>query len=151
MKKTKKTKIRIMDVNKNNLEYINSEIKKNKKMVVVFVAHWCHHCQELLPKWNNVLNKIKNKKSNVIILTASEEYMNQLNCDSDIRGFPTIRVLKGSKKILDYGGPREEEHLTKFLLNHIKEKLIIKSRKKKKKERKKKRKLKSRKKRKKKT
>ena len=119
-----------MNVNQNNLEFINNELKK-KKMIVAFIAHWCHHCKELLPTWYSVIQKLKNKKSNVIILTVPEEFMGQLNCDTNIRGFPTIRVFKSGKKMLDYNGPRDEKHLEKFILSHLKDKRNVKSRKRK--------------------
>ena len=38
-----------------------------------------------------------------------------MNCDKDVRGFPTIRVLNNGKKEKDYTGPRDEHSLNAFL------------------------------------
>ena len=58
---------------------------------------------------------LKNAPGSGLIASVPEEMISRVNCDSDIRGYPTIRYMVGGKKRKDYNGKREVEDLEKFV------------------------------------
>ena len=106
--------MKVMEVNSNNLNKFNEEVQKGGA-VVKFYADWCGHCQDLNPKWNIMTSHLKNAPGTGLIASIPEDMISSVNCDSDIRGFPTIRYMVGGKKRKDYNGKREVEDLEKFV------------------------------------
>tara|TARA_R100001163_G_C5067628_1_gene206910 strand:+ start:953 stop:1249 length:297 start_codon:yes stop_codon:yes gene_type:complete len=84
-------------------------------MLVLGYADWCGHCKNFMPTWN----EFKAKHGNVIDIR-------ELNADKDkqeienlgIRGFPTLLMLNGKKKI-KYEGERTLPALEAFVKTHL--------------------------------
>ena len=97
---------------KNNIKI---EYKKNsKKIITLYHATWCKHCQNLLPLWNNMIKDIST--NNIIIrdvevseLDNEPEYIKNM-----ITGFPTVIMTPDNKS---YIGEKEIVDL----LNYIKD------------------------------
>ena len=58
--------------------------------------------------------KCKLKEGDVIVSNVSDKYHSQLEMDTDVHGFPTIRKYNGTKKLKDYEGRRIAVDLAKF-------------------------------------
>lgn len=106
--------MKVIEVNENNLNNFNEMVQKGGA-VVKFWADWCGHCKELNPKWNIMTSHLKNEPGSGIIASVPERMISQVDCDSDILGYPTIRYMVGGKKRKDYNGKREVEDLEKFV------------------------------------
>ena len=125
--------MKFMEVNERNLSEFNQSVMKGGA-VVKYWADWCGHCKDLNPKWDIMTNHLKSAPGSGLVASVPEAMMSKVNCDSDIKGYPTIRYLVGGRKRKDYSGPREVENLEHF----VKSTLVSGCKTKKKKKRKKK-------------
>ena len=92
------SKLDIMDVNNSNINTFNNKVNAEPS-VVCFHAKWCGHCQQLLPEWNKMVKNIDRNNLSGLLARIEENEIKGANCDSDIMGYPTIRVFKGGRKI----------------------------------------------------
>jgi thioredoxin-like negative regulator of GroEL len=106
--------MRVISATHDNMPFLNNLLQKNRA-VVFFVAPWCGHCKSLEPTLNKIMGRFSTSRRNGLLARVSEGNIKNLNCDKDIRGFPTIRVLNNGKKEKDYVGPRDENSLNAFL------------------------------------
>jgi thiol-disulfide isomerase/thioredoxin len=90
------------------------KINSGKPMLILYYADWCGHCNEFKGSWNQIANILsKNRKINVVQV----EHSNLKGLPSKynaVNGFPTIRIIKGSK-IIEYNGTRSTKSLIEFL------------------------------------
>jgi len=117
--------MRVISATNNNIPFLNNLLQKNKA-VVFFVAPWCGHCRALEPTLNKIMGRFSTSRRDGLIARVSEGNVKNLNCDKDIRGFPTIRVLNNGKKEKDYEGSRDESSLNSFLASVFNKNLINK-------------------------
>ena len=110
-------KIRIINVNDSNISNVNKLMNnKNQKVIAKFYADWCGHCKDLNSRvMPEVERDIKKQKGDGIFLNVREEYISQLEGNTNVDGYPTIRLLVGGKKKKDYNGKREVKDLAKFI------------------------------------
>jgi len=106
--------MRVISATHDNMLFLNNLLQKNKS-VVFFVAPWCGHCKALEPTLNKIMGRFSTSRRDGLIARVPEGNIKNLNCDKDVRGFPTIRVLNNGKKEKDYTGPRDEHSLNAFL------------------------------------
>lgn len=98
--------MKIIHVNsEKDLKKFNKTVKKGK-MLVVFVANWCGHCQHLKPIWKKMENTIKKTKcvNRGIIAMIYSDYRERVNVSSNCNGYPTIRMYKDGKVLKDWNG-----------------------------------------------
>ena len=112
-------KVKKFKVNKRNIKKINKKMKDDNVITILaIVAPWCGHCQSLKPEWKNMLGNVNNY-DNLMLGQIEEDYLNDLDCDTNIMGYPTIRAFKGGRKIKDFNGKRDSFSITKFIKNKI--------------------------------
>ena len=113
-------KIDIFDVSTDNLSYFNGQVKKGNALVA-FVAEWCGHCKMLHPKWSIIEKKIKNFKTQTpfIMARVSQNYLDKVDIDSQIEGFPTIRLYEKGVLKDEYTGAREVEPILNYIKSNI--------------------------------
>ena len=114
--------MRVISATHNNVPFLNNLLQKNKA-VVFFVAPWCGHCKALEPTLNKIMGRFSTSRRDGLLARVPEGNIKNLNCDKDIRGFPTIRVLNNGKKVKDYEGSRDESSLNAFLASVFNENL----------------------------
>ena len=69
---------------------------------IKFYAPWCHHCQDLAPKWSQMAKELQGKLN-----------VGEVNCDVESRlcrdvrveGYPTIHFFRGGERV-EYDGLR---------------------------------------------
>jgi len=117
---------------KGNDLYING--KSNNKMGMLLIwADWCGHCIRFKPEYIKLSKMLNSEKvtfpmyaiESVEINNASDQFKKNLN----FRGFPTIKFVDPSGKILeDYSGSRETGAILKAIckLHHDKTDLSCK-------------------------
>jgi len=113
--------LKIMEVNGSNIGEFNRLVKqKGGKTIVKFYADWCGHCQDLNPKWKQMTTQLDRSKLSGLLASIPEQYKNDVDCDKEIVGYPTIRFLVGGKKKRDYNGKREVKDLEKYVKKMLK-------------------------------
>ena len=75
---------------------------------MVVYARWCGHCKRMYETWRELSKKVKGK-ANVYVI-ESDDYK-----DTDISGYPSMRIVKNGK-VTNYDGGRSTEELTSSLL-----------------------------------
>ena len=113
----------IMEVDASNLPDFNRLIKlQNQPSIVKFHAPWCGHCKTLNPKWSEMVAQLDRSKLRGLLASVSEKYKDDVECDSTIEGYPTIREFMGGNKKKDYNGGREADDLAKYVNGVLKNK-----------------------------
>jgi len=110
-------KIRIITVNDSNISNVNKLINnKNQKVIAKFYADWCGHCKDLNSRvMPEVERDIKKQSGEGIFLNVPEPMISKLEGNTNVEGYPTIRLLVGGKKKKDYNGKREVKDLARFI------------------------------------
>lgn len=80
-----------------------------------FYAPWCGHCQNLKPKYEKAAKSLKDL-AQVAAVDCDDEENKPLCGSMGIKGFPTLKIVKPSKKpgkpiIEDYQGQREAANI----------------------------------------
>jgi len=102
-----------------------SEIMELKKKhgIVLFYMDGCGHCETMKPAWNKLINELKDKHKNEIILGAVErnnmDIFKKHGINPPVSGFPTILYFHPNKLATpeSYKGDRSYEDLKKWLLS----------------------------------
>jgi len=110
-------KIRIITVNDSNISNVNKLMNnKNQKVIAKFYADWCGHCKDLNSRvMPEVEQDIKKQIGEGIFLNVPEPMIPKLEGNTNVDGYPTIRLLVGGKKKKDYNGKREVKDLARFI------------------------------------
>ncbi len=94
-------------------------LKKDGKVVVLYFANWCGHCNHLKPAYQKLADNAKG--FSVVAVDADDndgliEKIQSMGDDSeyDVRGFPTIVSYYNGKYFSTYGPSKDEEGAKKF-------------------------------------
>ena len=113
--------MKIIKVTPENIDSFNKEIKTPNLIAFVKIYNDnCGHCKELEPKWEKLENELKNEDANGLLASLSSEHLEDVDCDTDINGVPTLRVFQGGKRKMDYEGKRETDDMKLFFKNLLK-------------------------------
>ena len=113
--------MKILKVTPENIDSFNKEMKTPNLIAFVKIYNDnCGHCKDLEPKWEKLENKIKNENANGLLASLSSEHLEDVDCDTDIKGVPTLRVFQGGKRKMDYEGKRETDDMKLFFKNLLK-------------------------------
>ena len=101
-------------------------------IIAAIVADWCGACQQFKPIWEatvktylstqqgkNKNNKHKNKSKKIkklVLATIQDSTIQEFNIDN-IRGFPTIRVIKNKSIMNEHLGGMSEHSLMEYIKN----------------------------------
>tara|TARA_Y100001970_G_C14001940_1_gene733868 strand:+ start:135 stop:584 length:450 start_codon:yes stop_codon:yes gene_type:complete len=98
--------MKIIHVNsEKDLKLFNENVKKGK-MLVVFVANWCGHCQYLKPIWKKMERALKKTKcvNKGIIAMVYSDYRDKIKVSANCDGYPTIKMYKDGKMLKEWNG-----------------------------------------------
>ncbi|KAF7829820.1 protein disulfide-isomerase [Senna tora] len=93
-------------------------ISKHDFIVVEFYAPWCGHCKKLAPEYEKAASILSSHDPPVVLakVDANEEQNRELATEFDVKGFPTIKILRnGGKNVQEYKGPREADGIVEYL------------------------------------
>ncbi|KAF6152824.1 hypothetical protein GIB67_004653 [Kingdonia uniflora] len=93
-------------------------VGKSSFIVVEFYAPWCGHCKNLAPEYEKAAALLSSHDPPVILakVDANEEINKELASEYDIKGFPTLKLIRdGGKDVQEYKGPREAEGIVEYL------------------------------------
>jgi len=83
--------------------------------LVKFYAPWCGHCKTLAPVWDELVDKLADEAGQPIVNVAKVDVTQNrdLGTRFEIKGFPTIKLLKDGKQYT-YKGRRNADDIAKF-------------------------------------
>ena len=79
--------------------------------MVLFYAPWCGHCKSMMGDWDQLEKKAPNGMK-IVKVNCDEEP--EIASRHDVKGFPTIVLFKGGKKIY-FEGPRNLQNFQQFI------------------------------------
>ncbi|XP_054713407.1 protein disulfide-isomerase-like isoform X1 [Uloborus diversus] len=86
---------------------------KSKNVLVEFYAPWCGHCKQLVPIYDELGEKYKDRDD--VVIAKMDATTNELE-HTKITSFPTIKLYKKeSNEVVDYNGERTLEGLSRFI------------------------------------
>ena len=91
----------------NNREYYGNVSNNNK--LVYFHMNGCGHCEKLTPEWNKFVSNNANNYDCVFEKIEANE------APSDIKGYPTVVLIKSNNEKKTFEDERTEEGLKQFL------------------------------------
>ena len=103
------------------VDTLNKEMKNPN--IIAFVKIYrdgCHFCDDLKPKWSKLEEELKNESLEGILASLPQKYVDDTDCDTDIKGVPTLRVFQGGVRKMDYEGKRETSDMKSFFKNLLK-------------------------------
>ncbi|KAI5597582.1 hypothetical protein BDE02_02G075100 [Populus trichocarpa] len=96
----------------------NETVSKHDFVVVEFYAPWCGHCKKLAPEYEKAASILSSNDPQVVLakVDANEDANKEIASQYDVKGFPTIVILrKGGKSVQEYKGPREADGIVEYL------------------------------------
>ncbi|KAH1064821.1 hypothetical protein J1N35_029808 [Gossypium stocksii] len=87
-------------------------------IVVEFYAPWCGHCKNLAPEYEKAASILSKHDPPILLakVDANEESNKDLANEYEVRGFPTLKILRnGGKNVQEYKGPREADGIVEYL------------------------------------
>ncbi|KAK6923718.1 Thioredoxin domain [Dillenia turbinata] len=97
-------------------------VSKHEFIVVEFYAPWCGHCKNLAPEYEKAASELSKHDPPVALakVDASDEANKDLAAQFEIRGFPTIKILRnGGKNAQEYKGPRDADGIVSYLIRQL--------------------------------
>ena len=77
-----------------NKEDLDSQLKQNKRVLVLFYASWCGYCQRFVPTFEQETANFGSAKVMHVLL---DDYDNPLWDDYDIGAVPTVILFEDGK------------------------------------------------------
>ncbi|RVX22596.1 Protein disulfide-isomerase [Vitis vinifera] len=93
-------------------------VSKHDFIVVEFYAPWCGHCKKIAPEYEKAASILSSHDPPIILakVDANDDANKELASEFEIRGFPTLKILRnGGKSIEEYKGPREADGIVEYL------------------------------------
>jgi len=81
---------------------------------VKFYAPWCGHCKKMAPTWSQYATTVKERQLPYKVAKVDCTVQKDICQKYAIRGYPTLKLLKGGDAF-DYNGGREESAFLKFV------------------------------------
>jgi len=91
----------------------------DKDVFIEFYAPWCGHCKSLTPKWEKLGEDLKHVDT--LTIAKIDATANDVPKLFDVKGFPTIHLLKANdkKNPVAYSGAREVADFKKWLGSNV--------------------------------
>jgi thioredoxin-like negative regulator of GroEL len=101
-----------LEVNNNDeLSNFNNQHTKGVWFVWIY-AEWCGHCKDVINPWKELEN---NNKHGVNLAKVNNEYVDGVNSNPSVEGYPTFLLYKNGKVVDVYRGERTSDAFNNYL------------------------------------
>ena len=83
--------------------------------IVLFYSPMCGHCMSMKDEWESFENYAKDLEGKGMIARVRNDYIGEVNGDSDIMGYPTILSLRNGSKISEFDDERLRDKFIEYL------------------------------------
>jgi thiol-disulfide isomerase/thioredoxin len=95
--------------------YLENFDNNGENQFILFHWNQCGHCKKMMPDWNKL--KKQTFKNCKIVEYEKDENPEQMK-KHDIKGFPTIKLLKSDGNVVSYDGERNVLGFSNFIKKH---------------------------------
>jgi hypothetical protein len=106
--------MKIFNVDMGNISEVNSLVK-SMPSIVRYHSKNCGHCLAMKDDWKKVESEVKDKSTNMILISIEPEILDKFEGHNSIMGYPTILKLSLGEKEKEYEGDRTTEDILKFI------------------------------------
>lgn len=111
--------MKAIPLNEGTKEEFLKAVNDDKPTLFLCYADWCGHCQRFKPAWAQIKRKLSSNKD-VNVVEVNYDFISLLPKSlQNIRGFPTIQIVKKGKVKKEYQGDREPESIVKFAVDQV--------------------------------
>lgn len=111
-----------LDLTSNVVELTTSNFGKTSEglWLLEFYAPWCGHCKKLAPTYERVATYFSEAKSGSGVHVAKIDATEHpgLAGRFDVKGYPTLLLFRGGRKVADFSGPRTYENIVQWVEKH---------------------------------
>lgn len=125
-KKTEKKSSRVIvdKIEKHNASEFEDKVK-GMNGTILFHHPGCIHCIMLRPKWNQMIQKLKNKNVQCRVLEVNADALSLIHHPlARVDGFPKIINVKNGVQHDVFGDEREVMNMLNFVINNLKGKQL---------------------------
>ncbi len=100
-------------------------LQSEQPVLMLCHANWCPHCVALRPTWRLMKSQLGN--TDITVVEVEYDNMNLLPSRlQNIRGFPTIQIVKSGKVKSQYQGERSLDGILNFAMANAKKVRVAK-------------------------
>lgn len=99
-----------------NAKNFSEFIESNPLVLAEFFAPWCGHCKNLGPEYSSAADILKETHPGIKLAQVDCTEEEDLCRNFGIKGYPTLKVLRGKENIDDYEGSREASGIVDYMI-----------------------------------
>ena len=104
-----------------NNEKLNSILRKGTTFVGAF-SKTCPHCINMQSEWKKFISSVKEKNIKATILEIDSAILSSIKnplINNNIKGFPSLFIIKNNKFVSQYNQERKANNFLQFLNKYI--------------------------------
>lgn len=110
--------MKAVSLNESSKDDFMAAVQDNKPTLFLCYANWCGHCIRFKPTWDKIKRTLSSNKD-VHVVEVEYDFIGLLpRTLQNIRGFPTIQIVKNGRVAKEYQGDREHDAIVSFATQH---------------------------------
>lgn len=111
--------MKCIEVKQQTAEKAGKALSDSVPVLMLYRMEFCPHCVAMRESWMEVRKSLEKEKG---IVVAEVEYSNMNILPThlqNIRGFPTLQLIKNNKVHAEYSGDRSAKSIMDFALSYV--------------------------------